>query len=90
MTLTKSAPPKNVSKKDIPINVEYQDKAKTILREAIGGDYKTLAERLNAMGIEITARGVENKIARGSFPASFFFQCLDAMGAMATFKKLPS
>lgn len=82
MTLVKSSPPpKAQPRKDAPINAEYQEKAKALLRDMIGGDYAMLAEKLNAMGIEITARGLENKISRGGFSAAFFLQCMDAIGA---------
>tara|TARA_R110000796_G_scaffold64260_4_gene148920 strand:+ start:10095 stop:10358 length:264 start_codon:yes stop_codon:yes gene_type:complete len=81
MTLVKSSPPpKAQPRKDAPINAEYQEKAKALLRERIDGDYSMLAEKLNAMGIEITPRGLENKISRGGFSAAFLLQCLDAIG----------
>lgn len=84
MTLVKSSPPpKAQPRKDAPINAEYQEKAKALLRDMIGGDYAMLAEKLNAMGIEISARGLENKISRGGFSAAFFLQCTDAVGAKA-------
>lgn len=79
-----SPPPEPKAWKDKPVNTEYEDKAKALLREHLdktGNDYASLAEKLNAMGIEITARGVENKISRGSFSAAFLLQCADAVGA---------
>ncbi len=80
MTIVKSSPPpKATPRKDLAINAEYQDKAKALLREMCGGDYETLASRLNDMGIEITARGLENKISRGGFSAAFLLQCADAL-----------
>lgn len=82
MALVKSSPPpKAQPRKDAPINAEYQEKAKALLRDMIGGDYAMLAEKLNAMGIKISARGVENKISRGGFSAAFYLQCLDALEA---------
>lgn len=45
-----------------------------------GNDYEALAAKLNAMGIEISARGLENKISRGGFSAAFLLQCATALG----------
>lgn len=82
-TMNKRKPPKPEARKSLPINIEYEDKAKALLRERLastGHDYPSLALKLNAMGIEISARGLENKISRGSFSAAFLLQCLDAVG----------
>lgn len=40
-----------------------------------------LAEKLAAIGIKDNERNIANKIARGSFTAVFFIQCLEAIGA---------
>jgi hypothetical protein len=40
-----------------------------------------LAEKLAAIGVKDNERNITNKIARGSFTAVFFFQCMDAIGA---------
>jgi Domain of unknown function (DUF6471) len=42
--------------------------------------YADLAERLEAVGINDNERNIANKIARGSFTAVFFVQCLEAIG----------
>lgn len=42
--------------------------------------YKDLAEKLRTHGIEENERNIANKIARGSFTAVFFIQCLTAIG----------
>ena len=47
-------------------------------RKGIG--YRELAEKLTANGIPETERNLANKIARGTFTAAFFVQCLDAIG----------
>lgn len=78
-----SPPPKPEARKALPINAEYEDKAKALLRSMLtetGNDYEALAEKLNAMGIEISARGLENKISRGGFSAAFLLQCREAIG----------
>ena len=82
MTITKTAPPKRSAREEraLEIDREYQEKAKSALREAVGSDYPGLAAKLNAMGIDITARGLENKIARGTFSAAFMLQCMTAAG----------
>lgn len=79
--LTKPAPPKREARESRArkVDEQYQEKAKAKLRDAVGTDYAFLADRLNAMGIDITARGLENKIARGTFSAAFMLQCMEAI-----------
>ncbi len=75
-------PPMPEARKALPINSEYEEKAKTFLRSMLtdsGNDYEALAQKLNAMGIEISARGLENKISRGGFSAAFLLQCAEAL-----------
>ena len=43
--------------------------------------HRMLTEKLTAIGVEETEANVRNKIARGSFTAVFFVQCLTAIGA---------
>lgn len=86
-TATKSRPkakkpPKPEPRKEIPVNSEYEDRAKSLLRFAMsqrGVGVEELAERLNNMGIEISAGGVANKISRGGFSSMFLMQCMDAL-----------
>lgn len=42
--------------------------------------YKGLVERLGETGVTETEANLRNKISRGGFTASFFVQCLAAMG----------
>lgn len=42
--------------------------------------YAELAEKLRAIGVKDNVRNISNKIARGSFTAVFFMQCLEAIG----------
>lgn len=78
----RSLPPAPEARKALPINSEYEDKAKALLRSMLtesGNDYEALASKLNAKGIEISARGLENKISRGGFSAAFLLQCADVL-----------
>ncbi len=61
----------------------YQKKAKGILKSELKRrhlGYKELAEKLGAIGVSDSERNIANKLARGTFTAVFFLQCLDAMG----------
>lgn len=76
-------PPKVEPWKDKPITVEYETRAKNLLRAELkrrGITTAQLAERLAAIGISETERNLNNKISRGGFTAAFFLQCLDAIG----------
>ena len=58
-------------------------RVKNILKAELkrkGVSYRDLAERLTANGIPETERNLANKIARGTFTAAFFVQCLTAIG----------
>lgn len=43
--------------------------------------YEQLSERLKELGTNDSAVNIRNKVARGGFSASFFVQCLRAIGA---------
>ena len=76
-------PPKPEARKDVPINAEYEEKAKALLRYAMaqkGVGIDELAGLLNDMGVEISAGGLANKISRGGFTSAFLLQCMEAMG----------
>ena len=75
-------PPKPEARKELPINAEYEDKAKALLRYAMsqrGLTPEELANRLNKLGVEISAGGLANKISRGGFSAMFLLQCMEAL-----------
>lgn len=58
-------------------------RVKNILKAELkrkGVSYRHLAERLTDSGIPETERNLANKIARGTFTAAFFVQCLSAIG----------
>lgn len=78
----KRPPPKPETRKDLPINAEYEDKAKALLRYAMvqkGAGIDDLASRLNDMGVEISPGGLANKISRGGFSSAFLLQCMEAL-----------
>lgn len=62
---------------------DWQAQAKGIIRGELKRrnlSYADLAERLTAIGVKETERNVSNKVARGSFTAVFFLQCMEAIG----------
>ena len=62
---------------------DWQKHGKGILRAELkrhNVSYKELAEKLAVHGIKESERNIANKIARGSFTAVFFLQCLTAIG----------
>ena len=75
-------PPKPEARKATPINVEYEEKVKAMVRYAMaqkGVDIEELAKRLTKMGVEISAGGLANKISRGGFGGAFLLQCMEAL-----------
>ena len=79
-------PPKVEPWKDKPITVEYETRAKNLLRGELrrkGITTAQLAEKLGAIGVQETERNLNNKISRGGFTAAFLLQCLEAVGSKA-------
>jgi hypothetical protein len=73
-----------MARKDDPSTVEYETRAKNLLKGELkrrGVTYAQLAEKLATMGIHETERNLNNKISRGGFTAAFMLQCFDAIGA---------
>lgn len=73
-----------MARKDDPATVEYETKAKNLLKAELkrkGVTYAQLAEKLAAIGVHETERNLNNKISRGGFSAAFMLQCLDVIGA---------
>lgn len=73
-----------MTRKDDPVNVEYETRAKNLLKAELkrrGITYAGLAEKLAEIGVTENDRNLNNKIARGGFSAAFLLQCLDAIGA---------
>lgn len=80
--IKRSPPPKAEARKDNPINAEYEDKAKALLRFAMsqrGVTPEELADRLGKMGVDISPGGLANKISRGGFSSAFLLQCMEAL-----------
>lgn len=67
---------------------DWQAQAKGLIRGELKRrnlSYADLADRLAAIGVNDTARNIQNKIARGGFTTVFFLQCMEAIGV----KNLP-
>lgn len=72
-----------MARKDDPATVEYETRAKNLLKAELkrrGVTYAQLAEKLAERGIPETERNLNNKISRGGFSAAFFMQVLSAIG----------
>jgi 3-mercaptopyruvate sulfurtransferase SseA len=66
-----------------PVNVEYETKAKNLLKGELkrrGVTYAQLAEKMATLGIQENERNLNNKISRGGFSAAFLLECLEAIG----------
>lgn len=75
-------PPLPTSRKDSPVNAQFEDRAKDLLREAMkkrGVTVDQLTERLKHIGVEMSSGGVANKISRGGFSSAFLLQCMEAL-----------
>lgn len=62
---------------------DWQTRVKGILKAELRRrnlTYADLAERLAAIGVKDSERNISNKVARGSFTAVFFVQCMEAIG----------
>ena len=67
-------------------DTEWQARVKGLLKSELkrrNVSYKELASRLEAVGIHETERNINNKISRGGFTATFFVQCLLAVGCQS-------
>lgn len=73
-----------MTRKADPVNVEYETRAKNLLKGELkrrGLTYAQLAEKLATIGVSENERNLNNKISRGGFTAAFLLQCLEAIGA---------
>jgi uncharacterized protein DUF6471 len=63
--------------------IDWTEKTKGILKAELkrrNVTYAQLVEKLSEIGIKETDVNIRNKIARGGFTATFFVQCLEAIG----------
>jgi hypothetical protein len=61
----------------------WNELSKRLLKSELvkrGISHEELAYRLNEIGIKETKSGIDSKICRGTFSASFFLQCLSVIG----------
>lgn len=73
-----------MTRKADPVNVEYETRAKNLLKGELkrrGITYAQLAEKLAGIGVSENERNLNNKISRGGFAAAFLLQCLEAIGS---------
>lgn len=69
--------------KSDPATVEYETRAKNLLKAELkrkGVTYAQLAEKLGEIGVAENERNLNNKISRGGFSAAFLLQCLESIG----------
>lgn len=72
--------------KNKPLTVEYETKAKNLLKGELkrrGVTYAQLVESLSKIGASETERNLANKISRGGFTAAFLIQCLESIGCQS-------
>lgn len=70
------------TRKDNPVNVEYETRAKNLLKAELkrkGVTYAQLAEKLAEIGVHENERNLNNKVSRGGFTAAFLLQCLQVL-----------
>ncbi|SNB27715.1 conserved hypothetical protein [Flavobacterium psychrophilum] len=63
--------------------VNWNDKVKRLLKSELvkrGITNSELVLMLKDIDVEETKAGIDSKISRGTFSASFFFQCLSVIG----------
>lgn len=75
-------PPPAKARKQMEANLQFEGRAKDLLRFSIkqaDSTYSDLSAALGKMGIEITPAALENKISRGGFSAAFLLQCAEAL-----------
>lgn len=62
---------------------DWQARVKGVLKAELkrrGLSYADLAAKLETIGIKDNERNISNKLARGTYTAVFFFQCMEAIG----------
>ncbi len=67
---------------NIKSEAEWAERASAFLKRKLqecGVTYIDLAKRLKKHGLKETEASITNKLARGTFPATFFLGCLAAL-----------
>ncbi len=67
---------------NIKSEAEWAERASAFLKHKLqecGVTYIDLAKRLKKHGLKETEASITNKLARGTFPATFFLGCLAAL-----------
>lgn len=62
---------------------EWEQEAKRVLKAELarqGVSYKTLAAKLEGLGVTDSAPAIANRISRGRFTFAFFLQCMATLG----------
>jgi hypothetical protein len=81
------------AERGMPNAEEWTEYVKGILKAELkrrNVSYKALAQKLEPLGVVESERNIANKIARGSFTAVFFVQCLEAIGCHTVRLREPS
>jgi hypothetical protein len=68
---------------DVKTESQWADDVKRLLRAEMtwrGITYDELSKKLAQIGVKNTSVNIRNKMARGTFSATFLVQCLSAMG----------
>lgn len=73
----------NIAKEILLVMSNWDDKAKRLLKSEMvkrGISNADLVILLNEIGVKETKGGIDSKISRGSFSATFLLQCLSVIG----------
>ncbi len=71
---------------------EWQQKVKGFLKAELkrkNVTYAGLVQSLQHLGFEETEDNIKNKISRGTFSATFLFQCMEAIGTQIVALNVP-
>ena len=63
--------------------MNWENEARHIVRSELvrrGVTYAQLSKKLQRIGVAETERAIANKMSRGTFPFTFYLQCMAALG----------
>jgi hypothetical protein len=69
--------------KERDVTVQFEDKARALLKDALtkkSWTHGQLSEALAEIGVPISNVAITNKISRGGYSAAFLLQCMDVLG----------